>query len=142
MANEKAYEPVGATLAIGALTICYVSLGGVGFAARDAIDNTCLSNAEFITKQPQTLKEHGDLPFTGLWDPSDYTDLETEINSNQLLTLNVPSVGSTAFYGFLQSADVNEAGPGDRWEITGNIVITNITAAGVETGPVFTPTPS
>lgn len=138
MSNEKAYEPVGATLAIGSHTFCYVSLGGVGFAARDAIDNTCLSNSEFITKQPQTLKEHADIPFTALWDPADYDDIEAEVNVNQLMTLSIPSVGSIAFYGFLQSVEVSEAAVGDRWEVSGNIVITNITAAGVETGPSFT----
>lgn len=138
MANEKAIEPVGATLVIGSHTFCYVSLGGVGFAARDAIDNTCLSNTEFITKQPQALKELSDIPFTALWDAADYDAIEAEINVNQLLSLIIPLVGTIAFYGFLQSAEVNEAGVGDRWEISGNIVVTNITDAGVETGPSFT----
>ena len=139
MGNEKAYEAVGTTLTIGTLTFCYVSLGGVGFAARDAIDNTCLSNTEFITKQPQTLKESADMPFTALWDPSKTAAaLETEMNDNKALSMVIPSVGTIVFYGFLQSAEVSEAAVGDRWEISGNIVITNMTDSGVETGPVFT----
>lgn len=138
MANEKVIEPVGVTLTIGSLTICYVSLGSVGFASRDTIDATCLSNSKFITKQPQTLKEHNDIPFTGFYDPTEYDNLEGEINSNQALSLVIPSVGTLAFQGFLQSADVSEAGVGDAWQMSGNIVITNLSATGVETGPTFT----
>jgi len=141
MANEKVIEPVGVTLDIGALTLCYVSLGSVGFAARDAIDNTCLSNVEFITKQPQALKENADIPFTAFYQAADYSDLEGEINKNQQLDIVIPAIGTLAFWGFLQSAEVSESGVGDAWQVTGNIVVTNINATGVETGPTFTVAP-
>lgn len=141
MANERAYEPVGTTLAVGSQTFCFVSIGGIGFAARDAIENTCLSNSEYITKQPQALKESGDLPFTALWDPSEFADIEAEINDNQELVFTVAGLGTITFYGFLQTADISEAGPGDRWEISGNIVITNLTDGNVETGPVYAAAP-
>lgn len=138
MANEKVIEPVGVTLVIGSAAICYVSLGSVGFASRDIIDATCLSNTEFITKQPQKLKESNDVPFTGFYDPTKYTAVENEINDNQLLSLVIPAVGTLAFWGFLQSFEISESGVGDAWQASGNIVITNMNDSGVETGPTFT----
>ena len=53
---SKAIEPVGIQLTVGAVEPCYVSIGGVGVNGGDAIDVTCLSNAEWKTKQPQKLK--------------------------------------------------------------------------------------
>jgi len=137
MANEKIYEPVGTTLAIGSLSPCYVSIGSVGFTGRDAIDNSCLSNSEFITKQPQTLKEHADIPFTAWGKIDDYDTIEGEINVNQQMTIAVPNVGSVQFWGFLQSFDVQETGIGEGWQATGVIVVTNVNGSGVETGPVY-----
>jgi len=138
MANEKVYEPVGTTMAIGSLSPCYVSIGSIGFAGRDAIENTCLSNTEFITKQPQTLKESSDIPFTAWGDLDDYDAIEAEINVNQSFTFSVPSVGSVVIWGFLQSFESNETGVGEAWQATGNIVVTNCNGSGVETGPAYT----
>jgi len=138
MANERVYEPVGTTMIIGSLSPCYVSIGSVGFTGRDAIDNSCLSNTEFITKQPQTLKENADIPITAWGKIDEYDEIEAEINVNQLITISVPSVGSVAFWGFLQTFEMQETGIGEAWQATGNIVVTNCNGSGVETGPSYT----
>lgn len=137
MANEKAQTPTSLTLTIGSLSPCYISIGGIGFTDQSAIDVTCLDNTEFVTKQPQKLKEIADISFTAFSNIEDYDDIEAEINDNQQMTITVTGTGSITFYGYLSSWEVAEAGRGDAITATGNIVVTNLTAAGVETGPSY-----
>lgn len=137
MSNERAYEPTSVTLTIGSLSPCYISISGVGFTERPPIDNTCLNNTAFITKQPQKLKEIADISFTAFAKIDDYDSINAEVNDNQQMTITVTGVGSIAFYGYLASFEVQEAGVGEALTATGNIVVTNVTDAGVETGPVY-----
>lgn len=137
MANEKAYEATSVTLTIGSLSPCFISISGIGFTERPPIPNSCLNNTEFITKQPQKLKEIADISFTALGRIDEYDDIEAEINDNQQMTITVTGVGSIAFYGYLASFEQQESGIGEPITATGNIVVTNITDSGVETAPAY-----
>lgn len=138
-ANIKAIEPVGITLELGTLSPCYVSVGGIGLNNGDPIDNTCLSNVKYITKQPNALNEVPDIPFTAYWLPADdHAALVAEIGLNQSLSYVVPEVGSFIVWGYLQSFEVGESGKGEAMQGSGAIVVTNLNATGVETGPAFT----
>lgn len=140
MANERALEPVSASLAIGSLTLCLKSLGAVGATGGDPIDATCLSNTEFVTKQPQTLKEIPDIAFTCMYTPSDLATMLAEVNKNQLITLTFAAgEGSLVFWGYLKSYEPKEQGKGEGWEATGVVVVTNMDATGAEVGPTFSP---
>lgn len=140
MANERALEPVSTVLTIGAMSLCLKSLGAVGATGGDPIDATCLSNVEFITKQPQTLKEIPDIAFTSMYTPSDLADILTEINSNQVISIAFAAgEGTLTFWGYLKSYEPKEAGKGEGWEATGSVVVTNLDGTGVEVGPIFAP---
>jgi len=138
MANEKALEAVGTTLTIGALTVCKVSIGSIGFDGGDAIDNTCLTNTAYVTKQPQALVEVPDFTFTCDYHPGDLAATKTEINKNQLLTLTFGTVGHIDFWGFLKAMEPKEAARGEAWRATGTIVVTNLKGSAVETAPTWT----
>lgn len=137
MANEKAIEPVGITLTIGSLSPCYVSIGSLGFADQGEIDNTCLSNTEYMTSQPPALKKVSDLPFTAFLTGDEWDDVDAEVQVNQQMVLTIPSVGTLTFYGWLASYEVAEAGVAASLQATGVIHVSNLNGSGAETGPVF-----
>lgn len=133
----SAIEPVGTTLTIGSHTFCYVSLSGVGVDGGEAIDDTCLSNTTWRTKMPQTLIDTPNVTFTAVYEPADLAAIRAEVNVNQALVLDFPSpLGAITFYGYLKSFNPAEAGVGERWTGTGEIVVTNQNG-GVETGPSY-----
>lgn len=133
----SALEPVGTTLTIGSATLCYVSLAGLGLDGGEPIDDTCLSNTTWKTKIPQTLIDTTPISFTADYEPDELASVVAEMNVNQALVLNFPSpLGAITFYGYLRSFQPSEAGVGDRWTATGEIVPTNLNA-GVETGPAY-----
>jgi hypothetical protein len=135
MANEKALEAVGTVLTVGSLPLCNVQLGSLGLDGGDPIDNTCLTNTAYITKQPQALMEVPDVPFTADYHPEDLALLTAEINKNQQLTLNFPDVGTLTFWGYLRSFTPNQVGRGEAWRANGVIVVTNLDGSAVETAP-------
>jgi len=139
MANEKALEAVHTTLTIGGLTLCLKSLGAVGVDGGDAIDATCLSNVEFVTKQPQTLKEIPDIAFTCEYAPSTIAAVIAQINLNQVISIAFAAgEGTLTFWGYLKGYEPKESGKGEEWQATGTVVVTNLDGTGAEVGPVFT----
>jgi len=140
MPNLKSQEAVGTVLTVGALSMCNVQLGSVGFDGGDPIDNTCLTNNLYITKQPQALIEVPDIAFTCDYHPEDMAAVITEINENQQITLRFPDdaggvLGTLTFWGYLRSLTPNEAGRGEAWRAAGVIVITNLDNSAIETPP-------
>jgi len=138
MPNERALEAVHTTLTIGGLDLCLKSLGAVGATGGDPIDATCLSNVEFVTKQPQTLKEIPDIAFACLYTPSELAAVLAEINVNQIISITFAAgEGSLTFWGYLKSYEPKEAAKGEDWQATGVVVVTNLDATGAEVGPQF-----
>jgi len=135
MANEKSLEAVGTILTIGAASFCLKSLGSIGYDGGDPIDNTCLSNINYVTKQPQALIEVKDFAFTSDYHPEDQLATYGEINKNQVITISF-ATGTITFYGYLKGYEPKEAGKGEAWQATGTIVVTNLDGA-IETGPVW-----
>jgi len=125
MANEKVREAVGTVLDIGDMVMCNVSLGSLGFDGGDPIDNTCLTNTDFITKQPQALIEIPDFSFTCDYHPNHMAAVQTEINLNQSITLTFPALGFYTFWGYLKSYTPNEASRGEAWRASCSVVVTN-----------------
>ena len=134
----SALESVGTTLTIGSQTFCFTALAGLGIDGGDPIDDTCLSNTAYKTKIAQALKEVADLTFTADYEPADWAAIVAETNVNQSIVLNFPSpLGALTFWGWLRSFTPAESGVGGRWTGTGTVVISNLNASGVETGPVY-----
>jgi len=134
----QAIEGVGTTLAVGSASFCYVTLQGLGVDGGEKLEATCLSNVEWMTYLPQTLKDIPDLSFRAKFDPSTWDAVEAEVNVNQALALNFPSpLGTLTFWGYLKSFQPEEGAVGAAWEGTGVIVATNLNASNVETGPVY-----
>jgi hypothetical protein len=134
--NDKALEAVGTSLSIGALTLCNVQLGSIGIDGGEPIDNTCLTNIAFVTKQPQALMEVPDFNFTCDYDPSELAAVVNEVNANQQLQLSFPSpYGTLTFWGYLKSLIPNEASRGEAWRANGVVVVTNLNGSAVETPP-------
>lgn len=145
MGSEKVLEAVGANLKIGSTWVpCYVSMASLGVNGGEPIDNTCLSNTDWKTKQPQTLKEAPPFDFTFHYHPEEWDDIVAEVNVNQLLEVEITqgaNPGTLAFWGYLQRIEANEAGIGEPWNGTGTIVPTQINASAAETAPTWTPAP-
>ena len=133
-----ALEPIGTTLVIGSATLCYVSLSGLGLDGGEKLDATCLDNTQWRTYLPQTLIDVPNLTFTASYEPDELAAVVGEINVNQQLALNFASpLGTITFWGYLKSFTPAEAGVGERWTATGEIVVTNMNASNVETGPSY-----
>lgn len=137
MANEKVREAVGTVLDVGAMSLCNVSLGSVGFEGGDPIDTTCLTNIAYITKQPQALVEVPDITFTCDYHPDHLASVKTEINVNQAITIQFPGLGTLTFWGYLRSYSPAEAGRGEAWRASGTIVVTNLNGVPAETAPTW-----
>jgi len=136
-----AIEGLGTTLVIGSSSLCYITLAALGIDGGEKLDASCLDNTEWMTFLPQTLKLVPDMGFTAKFDPAEWTALKDEVNVNQLLTIAFDyqgnDLGSIAFWGYLKAFTPNEGAIGTRWEATGTIVVTNMNASDVETGPVY-----
>lgn len=134
-------EGVGTSLTVGAHTFCYVSLKGLSITAGDALDATCLSNSAWVTKLPPTLREVSDVTFTAHYAPEDFDAIDTETGANQELVISFAyqgtAIGTITFWGYLSSFDPEEGTVGSTWNGTGSIVVTNMTSAYVEQGPVW-----
>ena len=137
LGDFKALEGVGATLTIGSSLLKYITLGSPGYDGGDGIDNTTLDNTEFVSKQPQELKEVTNFTFSCLYAPNNLAAIEAEINKNQSLHLSLVGLGGITFWGFLKSWTPEEGEKGSAWKATGEVVVTNMNATNVETGPVY-----
>lgn len=134
----EALEAVGTTLTIGSGTLCYVSLSGLGIDGGEKLDATCLDNTTWKTYLPQTLVDVPNLTFTAAYEPDEFAALVAEVNVNQSIVLNFASpLGGITFWGYLKSFTPAEAGVGERWTATGEIVVTNMNGSNVETAPVY-----
>lgn len=134
----EAIEGLGSTIAIGSVTLCYVTLAGLGIDGGEKLDATCLDNSQWMTYLPQTLINIPNLTFRAKYDPSDWSNIVSEVNVNQELVLTFASpLGALTFWGYLKSALPEEGAVGAAWEMTGEIVVTNMNASNVETGPAY-----
>jgi len=133
-----AIEPLGTVLTVGSASFCVSSIGSIGVDGGEPLDATCLSNTEWMTKLPATLKEATDLNFTVKFEPADWDAIVAEVNVNQSCTLNFASpLGTLTFWGYLRTFTPNEAGVGEVWEATCVIVVTNMNGSNVETAPSY-----
>jgi hypothetical protein len=131
-------ESVGTTLSLGSASLCLVSISGVSVDGGEKIETSCLSNTTWKTFLPQSLQEAQNLSFTAAYDPADYATLVAEINVNQSIVISFPSpLGGITFWGYLKAFAPAEAGIGERWTMTGEIVISCSNATNVETAPVY-----
>jgi hypothetical protein len=137
MANERVLEAVGTTIVIGSFTGCLENVQPIGTDGGEAIDVTCLSNTQWVTKQPQTLMEVPDISFSCLYDPGDLPTINGEINKNQIITINFNDASNLVFWGYLKAYEPQSAGKGDKWLANGTVVVTNMNAVGVEVAPVY-----
>ena len=138
--NLKAQEAVGTMLTIGTFGLCNVQLGSIGLDGGEPIDNTCLSNVLYVTKQPQSLIEVPDFSFTCDYHPNDLAAAIAELNKNQQMTIEFAdssggSLGTLTFWGYLKSYTPNEASRGEAWRANGVVVVTNLNGSNVETPP-------
>ena len=134
----EALEAIGTTLNIGTATLCFVSLSGLGLDGGEKLDATSLDNTTWKTYLPQSLIDVPNLSFTAAYEPDEFAVLVSEINVNQSITLTFASpLGNIVFWGYLKSFTPAEAGVGERWTATGEIVVTNMNGSNVETGPVY-----
>jgi len=136
MANATK-DGVGTSLTIGSLTLEQVTLKGLGINGGDPLDASHLGNTAYLTKKPQTLKEVTDITGTAHYAPEDLADVIAEINDNQSMTLTFTGIGTITFYGFLQVFEPDEGEIGSTWNASFTVVVTNLNATDVETGPVF-----
>lgn len=135
MANEKSLEAVGTGLTVGSIPLCNVQLSSVGLDGGEPIDNTCLTNTLFVTKQPQALVEVPDIAFTCDYHPEDLALLKAEINKNQELQIVFYGLGTLTYWGYLRSFTPNQVGRGEAWRASGVIVVTNLNGSAIETPP-------
>lgn len=140
MPNTKAQEAVGTVLTIGSLPLCNVQLGSIGLDGGEPIDNTCLDNISYVTKQPQVLAEVPDVAFVCDYHPQDLALVQGELNKNQQITIafsqnDGTALGTLTFWGFLRSFTPNEASRGEAWRANGVVVVTNLDGSNVETPP-------
>lgn len=134
-------EGLGTNLSIGSAVLCFVTLAAPGVDGGEALDATCLSNTEWMTKLPQTLKNVPALSFTGRFVPEDWAGIVAEVNVNQLITITFTyqgdDLGEIAFWGYLKSFVPDAGAVGTTWNATGTIEVTNMNGSNVETGPVY-----
>jgi hypothetical protein len=136
MANEKAIELMGVTLTIGTLALKLKSIQLLGVDGGDPIDATTLANTDFMTKQPQTLKEMMDFSFTCQYFADDLTKVLTEVNKLQSLSITGINPGfSENFWGWLKSYEPRESGKGEEATASGTVVVACMDTNGVEQSP-------
>jgi len=136
MANERAVELMGVVFTIGTLALKLKSIQPLAVDGGDPLDVTCLSNTDWVTKQPQTLREVPDFTFTCLYYPDDLAKVVAQVNQNQALSITGIGAGFTlSFWGYLRTFEPKEAGKGEEATATGTVVVTNMDDNGAEKAP-------
>jgi len=134
-------EGLGTTLTLGSATMEFVTLSAPGLDGGEALDATTLSNTEWMTRLPQTLKDVPNMSFTGNFIPSEWDSWEAEINVNQSIVISFEyqtvDLDSITFWGYLKSFTPDAGEVGTTWRASSEIVATNMNSSYVETGPVY-----
>ena len=116
-----------------------IEITGFTVVGGEKIDLTGLSNTEWRTAYPKTLKDVEDITFTYYFDPAEVDS--APINTNQLVTLTYPDGAKHEFWGALTGLGSGTIVEGDAVRGEATVAITNLNGSDVETGPAYTAAP-
>lgn len=103
-----------------------------------AIDITTMLNTNWRTFAAKTLKTLTEVSMSVSYDTVAYTEVIALIGVTDKITITFADGAFLEFYGFLNTFSPGSAEEGEQPEADCSIVITNATAAGVETAPAYT----
>jgi len=111
-----------------------------GIDGGDAIETTTYHNSTWRTMLPRSLKTMTEMSVTGTYDPEVYTQMVSQINVNQTITVAFADGSTVAFYGYLKTFEPQENEEGEDPEAEFTIVPTNVdpTDSTTEEAPVYT----
>lgn len=104
----------------------------------EGIDVTTMSNTEWKTKAPNSLKELTNSTLTVAYDPDAIDEVNAIIKTNGLITFTLPDTSTLAFYGWVSSFTLSEFVEGTRPTAEVTLVASNRDATGAETGYTYT----
>lgn len=102
-----------------------------------AIDTTTMRNTAWRTMAPKTLKSLSPLQATCAYAPDVFTDVLTQLHTNQLITITMPDGSTFHFYGYLESFTPAANKEGDQPTAAVVIQPTLVNLSGVETAPEY-----
>lgn len=112
-----------------------------GIDGGDLIDTTTMRNTTWRTADGRALKTLTESSFVAAYDPVVYNELNAMINVNQEIEITFPDGSKLKFWGIMRVFQPNELTEGEQPTANVTISPTNKNAAGVETGPTYTPAP-
>lgn len=101
------------------------------------VDTTTMRNTTWRGKNPKKLKTLGSVTFSAAYDPNAYSDLLSQINVNQLITITFPNGDTLAFWGWLDNFAPGDHAEGEQPEAECTIICSNQDDNGDEVAPVF-----
>ena len=136
-------DGLGAQVSIGSMSLQEVSITPPSTQGGGALEVTTHRNAGWRTKAPKTLKDLGELTFSAIYDPAQYSSQGiSNLNNNQEITVTFPDSSTLVFYGFIDSFSAGEITPGELPTAEITVVVTNQNGSGStpgsETAPVYT----
>jgi hypothetical protein len=110
-----------------------------GLDGGPSIDQTTQFNTSYVTRAPQVLKDLTEGSFTAAYDPQIFSDLNSIINVETVVTVYFFDGSSLAFYGYLQKVTPGPQEKGKMPTVTVTVTPTNFDyVAHVEASPVLT----
>jgi len=104
----------------------------------DAIDTTTMHNVNYRVFAPRTLITMTESSFTAAYDPAVLTQIFSQLNREQTITVRFADGSTWAFYGFLRVFQPNELTEGEQPTAQVTIQPTNFDPTNrVEAGPAL-----
>lgn len=127
---------------IAALTTASVWLKTVtppGIDGGPAVDQTTMHNANYITRDFQSLIDLKESTFTAAYDPDIYNQIFGYVNTNTTITFHYPDGSTLAFFGGIRMFDFAPLVRGQQPECTVTFTPTNLDPSdNTEAAPVLT----
>jgi hypothetical protein len=108
-----------------------------GIEGGDKIPRTTMANTAVRTFKPPTLYEVTDITGSYRFAPSVLDEVQTAVNVNQEITVNLPDSSTWTFWGWLKTFDPGDFSEGEEVLADFTFVISNLNASDAETAPVY-----
>lgn len=104
----------------------------------DPIDQTTMHNATWRTLAPRALITLTECQLTGAYNPQSYSQIQAQLNVEQVISILFSSGNWMAFYGFIRNFQPAAMVEGTQPEATFTVVPTNWDPnANTEEGPAY-----
>jgi hypothetical protein len=108
-----------------------------GLEGGDKIPRTTMANTAVRTFKPPSLYEVTDITGTYRFPPSVLTEVQTAINTNQQITVNLPDSSTWTFWGWLKTFEPGDFAEGAEVLADFTFCISNLNGSDAETAPVY-----